>query len=312
MKVFALYIELFDDANNVFNKMKKSTTFTNWLNEQKVASGKLDFDSYIIQPVQRIPRYQLLIKELLKFTTENHADYKGLMSLQEKIVELNNYSNQSKKEKDLKDKFKTLSNNLNGLLFDIYSPERTLIKETSNAVTFECARSNHKKKLFVYLISDFILLVKEDGKTFDEFIPLHKTQTMDIPGGVQLYNNEIADTWTINFATDTQDWLKRIRAAIEDTDKKIKDMDPDFKIVRAIYGRIGDPARSVDVTAILNHIALIEGGTGLKLKAESKKNLFGADPGGMLYSNQLQIYSSHYEQTQSKVWNDYDPINITL
>lgn len=35
----------------------------------------LDIESYLIKPVQRLPKYVLLYKDLLKHTDKNHPDY---------------------------------------------------------------------------------------------------------------------------------------------------------------------------------------------------------------------------------------------
>ncbi|GIY29149.1 rho guanine nucleotide exchange factor 17 [Caerostris extrusa] len=48
--------------------------------------GKLTLDALLIMPVQRIPRYELLIKELLKHTPMDHPDYKLLLQAQKSIV----------------------------------------------------------------------------------------------------------------------------------------------------------------------------------------------------------------------------------
>ena len=35
----------------------------------------LDFDSFIVKPIQRLPKYVLLLKDLLKHTDPTHPDY---------------------------------------------------------------------------------------------------------------------------------------------------------------------------------------------------------------------------------------------
>lgn len=50
--------------------------------------GKLTLDALLIMPVQRIPRYELLIKELLKHTDTKHSDYQLLITAQNQIHEL--------------------------------------------------------------------------------------------------------------------------------------------------------------------------------------------------------------------------------
>jgi hypothetical protein len=50
--------------------------------------NKLTLDALLIMPVQRIPRYELLIKELLKHTSVEHADHALLLRAQKEIHEL--------------------------------------------------------------------------------------------------------------------------------------------------------------------------------------------------------------------------------
>ncbi len=48
---------------------KRDPSLVAFLQECMSRSGaRLDLDSYLIKPVQRLPRYQLLLRELIKFT----------------------------------------------------------------------------------------------------------------------------------------------------------------------------------------------------------------------------------------------------
>lgn len=49
----------------------------------------MDFESYIIKPVQRPPKYQLLLREYLKVLPPTHADYKDLQIAIEKYQAVN-------------------------------------------------------------------------------------------------------------------------------------------------------------------------------------------------------------------------------
>jgi hypothetical protein len=52
----------------------------------------------IIQPVQRIPRYELFIKDFLKCTNLNHPDYQLLLKSQSQIHSLAEQIDQVQKE----------------------------------------------------------------------------------------------------------------------------------------------------------------------------------------------------------------------
>ncbi|XP_015511669.1 rho guanine nucleotide exchange factor 17 isoform X3 [Neodiprion pinetum] len=50
--------------------------------------GKLGLDQLLIKPVQKIPRYELLIQRLLKHTDQNHPDHELLTAAQKEVHEL--------------------------------------------------------------------------------------------------------------------------------------------------------------------------------------------------------------------------------
>jgi len=65
---------------------------------------RLPFDSFQILPIQRIPRYQLLIKELLKYTEEDHPDFPNLTKSLQKVVEIAAEMDKRKQREDLKNR----------------------------------------------------------------------------------------------------------------------------------------------------------------------------------------------------------------
>jgi FYVE/RhoGEF/PH domain-containing protein 5/6 len=67
------------------------------LEREKKNSGGLDLDSLLITPVQRIPRYKLLLKELVKHTSDSHPDKKNLNDALQKMTEIANIVNDSMK-----------------------------------------------------------------------------------------------------------------------------------------------------------------------------------------------------------------------
>ncbi len=53
--------------------------------EHQEACHGLDLRAYLIQPVQRVPRYRLLLIELLKHTRESHPDWADLKAALENV-----------------------------------------------------------------------------------------------------------------------------------------------------------------------------------------------------------------------------------
>jgi len=54
--------------------------------------------NYLITPIQRLPRYVMLLQELLKFTLEKDADFAELSEAIKKLMIVANYVNDKKRE----------------------------------------------------------------------------------------------------------------------------------------------------------------------------------------------------------------------
>jgi len=101
MKIYADYVNKFDSAMEVYKDRIQSKTVSDFLRDCMTrANTRLDLPSFLIMPVQRMPRYQLLLKELLKFTPESHVDYQNLKEAANAVTEVNVYINRKKQEQD--------------------------------------------------------------------------------------------------------------------------------------------------------------------------------------------------------------------
>jgi hypothetical protein len=60
-------------------------------------SSKLGLASYLILPIQRIPRYQLLLRDLIQHTEPTHHDYSDLQTAEEKIRQVAVHLNEAMK-----------------------------------------------------------------------------------------------------------------------------------------------------------------------------------------------------------------------
>lgn len=66
---------------------------------------KLRFNDYYIMPVQRVPRYGLLIRDLLRATPPTHVDYKQLCDAGDRIEAIASDINMKIKESEMVQKF---------------------------------------------------------------------------------------------------------------------------------------------------------------------------------------------------------------
>lgn len=61
-------------------------------------------ESFLILPVQRIPRYRLLLEQLIKYTPEDHPDYSTVKMTYDKICEMAAYNNEAIRARENRNK----------------------------------------------------------------------------------------------------------------------------------------------------------------------------------------------------------------
>lgn len=81
----------------------------------KDSQGKLSLDDLLIKPVQRIPRYVLFIKDLLKHTAPSHPDHSPLQQALGELTMLAERVNASERERGRLNQQKELLAAVDGL-----------------------------------------------------------------------------------------------------------------------------------------------------------------------------------------------------
>jgi len=100
MKIYSHYIRNFDRAAELLATLKKDNeNLREFIKEREAKSdmANLTLESHLIMPVQRLPRYQLLLDTLLKYTPEEHVDHQNIVKALEKTKEVIQTIDQKKK-----------------------------------------------------------------------------------------------------------------------------------------------------------------------------------------------------------------------
>jgi len=134
--------------------------------------------SLLITPVQRIPRYELLLRELIKVTPENHKDFQNLLKAKEHAVHMNQFINEKQKEHENKLKLQDIQNTI--------STPAPLMLTGSNRLYIRDGPLKFTKNGqdvvngHVYLFNDMIILTRTTkGKKgiFKMIVPIKATLT---------------------------------------------------------------------------------------------------------------------------------------
>lgn len=90
LRIYSTYITKYNKAMEVFLEAMKHKSFRRFISEGLAGPGAelLDWPSYYIQPVQRIPKYLIILSETLKETPESHPDHGKLQKALDTLTSL--------------------------------------------------------------------------------------------------------------------------------------------------------------------------------------------------------------------------------
>ncbi|EJD76288.1 RhoGEF domain-containing protein [Loa loa] len=123
--------------------------------------NKLDLDSLLISPIQRVPRYELIVKQIIKHTSVEHADYDSLLLAQKYIHELATKINRQKEEsEEMEQRLREIEAIVDGL-DDLVTTGRSFNRY--DVVTVLGTTQNKQRCLF--LMSDQIIVTNVRRKS---------------------------------------------------------------------------------------------------------------------------------------------------
>eukprot|EP00808_Paulinella_micropora_P020741 g14008.t1 len=137
---YTSYIANYHHALESLKKLReKNRRLDKWLGDQQKTlershSGSRELSALLITPIQRLPRYSLLLKELLKCTIPEHMDFRGLKGALDDIGECTTQLNERKYAMDNRARMKEIAAQVPDYEGLLDNPERRLLFEAT--VTF--------------------------------------------------------------------------------------------------------------------------------------------------------------------------------
>ncbi|EGC34225.1 hypothetical protein DICPUDRAFT_153584 [Dictyostelium purpureum] len=172
LKSYKGYINNYPKAMQTLEKVKKNQNVELLLQtfQANPACDNLDLNSLLIMPVQRIPRYILLLSEILKYTDSKNSDYDSLKKALDKMKDLASEINENKRDSELLSRMYEIQNSLEGFtLGDFIHPSRKLVLDNefyekvfkTNSPAPPKSSSSPRRYL---LCNDILLRCKVKGK----------------------------------------------------------------------------------------------------------------------------------------------------
>jgi len=153
LRSYTTYVNNYNSAIMTIAKCNSNRKFRDFIekaNSDRICRN-LDLESFLIMPIQRVPRYSLLLRDLLKQTPTTHPDHDNLTEALKKIGEVNSYLNQQKAKADERTKLVNEIKTVHGFkrIEDIAAPNRRLILKQRVAFLNK-GKTQCQGKLFIF------------------------------------------------------------------------------------------------------------------------------------------------------------------
>jgi len=187
LRVYRDYINNYNNALQTLESSLAKSSFRKFVEEEKnnLKMETLSLSSLLITPIQRIPRYVLMVQDLVDHMQVDHPDYPSLTTALRKIIEIADYLDQEKDKAEEINKVYQVKHSIIDLEFEIAVSGRSLIREG----TLVEEEKKKKETCHLYLFSDVLLFTRPKGQKFQV---RQAIQLCDI----QLSNQEDASSFT--------------------------------------------------------------------------------------------------------------------
>lgn len=174
------------------------------------ASHGMPLSGYMILPVQRVPRYILLLSDLMKHTPDDHPDHRTLRQGLDRTVAAADTLNEAKRVAESQAHMKKIAEALinqpegfNLLRNDVPGePLRVLIHEGS---VLEASKKGSSKYCWLILCDDMLLFTRQQKRkyAYQKCAMLHELKVVDIPQNAETGQHSFYLLWSSK--TDRQE-----------------------------------------------------------------------------------------------------------
>lgn len=242
LKAYTDYVNQYDDANALYERsVNKNKRFASFLEKQYTLPQcvGLDLPAFLIQPVQRIPRYRMLLSDILKRTPEDHVDYKDLTTGLKSIMGVATLVNERRRQVENSKMLHNLSPRLRDIISSFVQPHRRIVSVTeatatmwhvNNAqdLTITTALRFQDEAFHVFIFTDLLLLITkteqqvENADVFPCYLAFSRIGTNDATSfTIDSFHRARRVRWQISFpdSETCEKHLKTVQDNIEAASK---------------------------------------------------------------------------------------------
>ncbi|KAM4795072.1 rho guanine nucleotide exchange factor 17 [Rhinophrynus dorsalis] len=167
VSIYSAYIDNFLNAKDAVRVAKEARpAFLKFLEQcTRENKEKQALSDLMIKPVQRIPRYELIVKDLLKHTPEDHPDHHCLMDAQRNIKQLAERINKGMRSAEEAERdtriLQEIESHIEGME-DLQAPFRRFVRQE---MVIEVKAVGGKKERSLFLFTDLLICTATKRKS---------------------------------------------------------------------------------------------------------------------------------------------------
>uniref|UniRef100_A0A8C2GXG7 FYVE, RhoGEF and PH domain containing 4b n=1 Tax=Cyprinus carpio TaxID=7962 RepID=A0A8C2GXG7_CYPCA len=226
LRMYAEYVKNFDNAMDLLKQwMERSAQFNAIIQDiqSQEACGNLTLQHHMLEPVQRVPRYEMLLKDYLKKLPEDDPDRSQAEKSLNIISMAATHSNTAIRKMENLKKLMEIYEMLGGEE-DIVNPSNELIKE--GQILKLAARNTSSMEIYLILFNNMLLYCVPKfslvGQRFTvrtrvgvEGMKVLETSNDDYPHTFQVSGKERTLELQASSEQDKEDWIKAFQKTIE-------------------------------------------------------------------------------------------------
>eukprot|EP01133_Synstelium_polycarpum_P001194 gene1194-1376_t len=253
LKVYTSYIQNYNNALTTLEELrKKDKSVVALLDTARNLPVCKNFEltAFLIMPIQRVPRYNLLLMDLVKHTWPEHPDYTTLCSATERMRGIATFLNEKKREGENFLKFTEIQSSLVGnKVPSLFCPTRRYI--TSGQFV-----TSKKEEISIFLFNDIVVY----GKPIKSLIGASTSKKVKYQGMLQLIDTVVVEDATlpenqlmlkstevtlclvIKSEDERTEWTKNLKNHIKDLKEKDQ-----VRLETKANGGVVSPAKPAEV-----------------------------------------------------------------
>ncbi|XP_049981092.1 FYVE, RhoGEF and PH domain-containing protein 4 isoform X2 [Alexandromys fortis] len=226
LKMYGEYVKGFDNAvelvKNMTERVPQFKAVTEEIQRQKIC-GSLTLQHHMLEPIQRIPRYEMLLKDYLKKLSPDSPDWKDAKKSLEIISTAASHSNSAIRKMENLKKLLEIYEML-GEEEDIVNPSNELIKE--GQILKLAARNTSAQERYLFLFNNMLLYCVPRFSLVGSKFTVRTRVGIDGMKVVETHNEEYPHTFQVSgkertlelqasSEQDKEEWIKALQESID-------------------------------------------------------------------------------------------------